>query len=227
MVIHKFASALTAGFLIAASGTVVLAEGPVNPADFVTKIDNPWLPLQPGTVRNYQGIKDATPSILTASVTTKTKTIAGVACVVVEELLTMAGTPTDRTIGYYAQDKTGNVWYFGEDVQELGAQGKVVKVEGWHAGIDGAMPGIVMSAQPETGMELVQTATDDHSAVVSLAKPVKVPMGSYPDALLVKEWTPHEPNVLINKYYVKGIGLVRDVSVKGDSEEFQLVAITK
>ena len=226
MVNRILAFALAAA-LMTACATATFAETPFNPADFGTTIDNPWLPLRPGTVRNYQGIKDATPAILVSTVTTKTKTIAGVACVVVEDVLTLAGTPTERTIGYYAQDKAGNVWYFGEDVQELNAQGKVVKSEGWHTGTDGAKPGLIMPAQPEVGVELVQTATDDHSEVVSLAKPVKVPLGDYPDALLFKEWTPHEPNVLINKYYVKRIGLVRDVSVKGDNEEFQLVAITK
>ena len=159
------------------------------------------------------------------TVSNKTKTVDGVTCVVVEELVSLAGKPADRTTGYYAQDKDGNVWYFGEDVQELNSKGKVTKTEGWHAGIDGALPSQVMEAAPVKGHTLVNAYTNDRSEVVSLAKPVKVPFGSYKDALMTKEWTPDEPDVLVNKYYVRDIGTVRDVAVKGDKEEFLLVDV--
>jgi len=49
------------------------------------------------------------------------------------------------------------------------------------------------------------------------------PFGTYKDALLTKEWTPLEPDVLDHKYYVRGIGEVREVSVRGATEALSLV----
>jgi hypothetical protein len=82
-----------------------------------------------------------------------------------------------------------------------------------------------MEAAPAKGHTLVNAYTNDHSEVISLAKAVKVPFGSYKDALMTKEWTPDEPDVLVNKYDARDIGVVRDVAVKGDAEEFQLVDV--
>lgn len=218
-------SGLSVVALIAALGSSAGASEAVDPANFGSTINNPWLPLTPGTVLTYEGTKDGKPAKLVVTVSKKKKTVNGVDCVVAEELVSLAGTPADRTVAYYAQDRDGNVWYFGEDVQELNSKGKVVKTEGWHAGIDGASPTMVMEAAPAVGHTLVNAYTNDRSEVVSLAKPVKVPFGSYKDALLIKEWTPDEPDVLVNKYYVRDIGPVRDVAVKGDKEEFLLVDV--
>jgi hypothetical protein len=203
-----------------------VADETIDPKNFGTNINNPWHPLIQGTVMRYEGTKDDKPATQVLTVTGKTKTIDGVECVVVEDIMSLAGRTADKTTGYFAQDKDGNVWSFGEDVQEFDSTGKVSKTEGWHAGIDGAKPSIVMEAQPAKGHTLINAYTNDHAEVVNLAKPVKVPFGSYKDALLMKEWTPDEPDVLTNKYYVKNIGAVRDVAVKGDSEEFLLVDVT-
>ncbi len=222
-----FICSLSAIALIATVTSSAVAGEAIDPANFGGAIDNPWLPLTPGTVLTYKGTKDDTPATLVVTVTNKTKAVAGVDCVAVEELVSLAGKPADRTIGYYAQDKDGNVWSFGEDVQELNSKGKVTKTEGWHAGIDGASPSLVMEAVPSKGHTLVNKYTNDRSEVVSLAKPVKTPFGTYKDAVMTKEWTPDEPDVLVNKYYVRDIGTVRDVAVKGDNEEFLLVGIKR
>lgn len=206
--------------------SLAVADETANPKDFGTTINNPWHPLIPGTIMRYEGTKEDKPATQVLTVTGRTKTINGVRCVVVEDIMSLAGKPADKTTGYFAQDKAGNVWTFGEDVQEFDSKGNISKTEGWHAGIDGAKPSIVMEAQPAKGRTLINAYTNDRAEVVSLAKPVKVPFGSYKDALLMKEWTPDEPDVLTNTYYVKDIGAVREVAVKGDSEEFLLVDVT-
>jgi hypothetical protein len=216
---------LTALFLAVA--LPAMAGDAVDPANFTTAVTNPWLPLTPGSVLSYEGNVEGRPASLLVTVTDKTKQIAGVNCRVVEEFVALAGRPNDRTLAYYAQDLAGNVWYFGEDVQELDKDGNVTKTEGWKTGVDGAIPSLVMEANPTAGHILINTYTSDHSEVVSLAKAVKTPSGTYPDALETKEWTPDEPDVMVNKYYVQGIGLVRNVVVKGDPEEFVLVAVKK
>jgi hypothetical protein len=218
-------STLAALAIFAITGGSAIGAENIDPKNFGGAIDNPWLPLAPGTVLTYEGTKDDKPATLVLTVSNKKKSVDGVDCVIVEELVSLAGAPSDRTNGYYAQDKDGNVWYFGEDVQELDAKGKVTKTEGWHAGVDGASPSLVMEATPAKGHTLVNEYTNDHSEVVNLAKAVKTPFGSYKEALVAKEWTPDEPDVLTNKYYVRDIGVVRDVAVKGDSEEFFLVDV--
>jgi hypothetical protein len=52
-----------------------------------------------------------------------------------------------------------------------------------------------------------------------------VPFGSFRHALRTEENTALEPGVLDNKYYVRGIGEVAEVAVKGAREEFKLVEI--
>lgn len=110
-------------------------------------------------------------------------------------------------------------------MQELDRAGQVVKTEGWRTGIDGGMPSLIMEATPVAGHMLTNASTDDRSEVVSLAKPVTTPSGTYPDVLQTKEWTPSEPDVVADKYCVQGIGMVRDVAVQGDPEEFLLAHI--
>jgi hypothetical protein len=57
------------------------------------------------------------------------------------------GEVTEDTHDWYAQDIFGNVWYFGEYTQALTDTGW--STEGsWEAGVDGALPGIVMFADP-------------------------------------------------------------------------------
>ncbi len=222
-----FSALLGAGSLVISGGLSVpaLAAGAIDPASFTATVDNPWYPLKPGTVLTYTGTKDEKPAARVITVTSKSKVVAGVTCAVVVDEVALAGKLADRTMSYYAQDKDGNVWSFGEDVQEINSKGKVAKTEGWHVGVDGAEPSLIMEAKPATGHTIIHKYTNNYAEVINLAKAVKVPYTAYQDALQVKEWTPDEPDVLVHKYYARGVGEVRDVSVKGDKEEFVLVSV--
>src|SRR5215212_1208623 len=102
----------------------------INPADFTTTIDNKYFPLAPGTTFIYQGkTKDATEGDV-VTVTSDTKRIMGVECVVVDDKVTEDGKLTEQTYDWYAQDKEGNVWYFGEDSKEY-EDGKVSTEGSW------------------------------------------------------------------------------------------------
>lgn len=43
--------------------------------------------------------------------------------------------------------------------------------------------------------------------------------------MLTRVWTPLERGALDHKYYVRGIGTVREVSVRGPHEELVLVGV--
>jgi len=227
----------TATATAAASVSASVAPSPsvpvwTDPANFTTTIDNPWLPFVPGTVMTYRGTKDGEPGVETFTVTAKTKVISGVTCVVIDDRLTLSGVLEEKTFDYYVQDLAGNVWYFGEDTQELNEKGKVVSTEGtWHAGVDGAVPGIFMPAEPKVGdtfqQEFYKGHAEDNFQILALSAAVKVPFGSFNDALQTKEWTPLEPDVLDNKFYVRGVGEVKEASVKGPVERLELVKVMK
>jgi hypothetical protein len=201
-------------------------SGPVDPANFSAKIDNPWFPLPVGTTLTYEGTKDDKRAVRVSTVTSTTKVVEGVTCVVVEDKVSLGGSPAERALAYYAQDRQGNVWLFGEDSQEI-EHGRVVKNEGWQAGVDGALPSFFMEAAPTIGHSFAHEYTNNDFEVVSVSESVKVPYGSFTDALLTKEWSPEEPDVLTHKYYARGLGEVRDVTVKGPLEEFQLVQVAR
>jgi hypothetical protein len=195
-------------------------------------VDNPWFPLTPGTTLVYRGVKDGEPSRETFTTIADTKLIEGVECTVVRDHLFLSGKLEERTLDYYAQDKEGNVWYFGEDTAELNPDGTVRSTEGtWLTGRDGALAGVFMPADPQVGQsfrqEYYKGQAEDHFRVLDLMASVHTPGATSDQALLTMEWTPLEPNVIDHKYYVRGIGTVLEQTAKGPLERNTLVAVQK
>jgi hypothetical protein len=180
----------------------------INPADFTTTIDNEYFPLKPGTTFIYEGGAERDEF----AVTSDTKQVMGVECVVVLDEAWEDGKLIERTYDWHAQDKEGNVWYFGEDTKEY-KNGKVVSTQGsWEAGVDGAKPGIIMRADPKVGQsyrqEYYEGEAEDMAKVLDLNESVTVAYGSFDHALETKEWTPLEPGYAEHKYYAPGVGFV-------------------
>jgi hypothetical protein len=101
----------------------------------------------------------------------------------------------------------------------------------FHAGVDGAQPGVFMQATPQVGRRFRQEwapgEAEDQFRVLSLDTPIAVPAGTFPHALRTEETTALEPDVVDNKYYVKGIGEVEELAVKGATEKLALVEIIR
>lgn len=204
----------------------------VDPSDFVPGVDNPWFPLVPGTRLTYTGTKDGEPAVDVFEITGETKLIDGVTCLVIRDTLTLSGKLHEKTEDWFAQDRVGNVWYFGEATAVYDEQGQVTSTEGsWQAGLDGARPGIYMPGDPQVGQSFQQEFyaghAEDHFVVLLLSTSVKVPYGSFTDALLTAEWTPLEPDVLSEKTYVKGIGQVTERDITGGQEGMQLLDVQR
>jgi len=62
--------------------------------------------------------------------------------------------------------------------------------------------------------EIAPGTAMDRAEVVSLSEKVSTPAGEFKDALKVSETTPLEPFVREYKYYARGVGLLRDGSLK-------------
>ncbi len=216
---------------VAAGGATAEPQVP-RPSEFSARVSNPWFPLTPGTTYVYRGVKDGQAARDVLTVTRRTTTIGGVPCAVIEDRLYLEGRLHERTTDWYSQDKTGNVWYFGEDTAELDDQGRTAGTSGtWKAGVDGARPGIYMFAHPKVGrsaqQEFYKGEAEDHFQVLSLRASVRVPYVASAWALLTREWTPLEPGTIDHKLYVRGIGTVLEQSVKGGSERLELVSVTR
>jgi len=225
-----------AGAAPAAKGTQTIKSGAgpgwpktLHPSDFVAQVDNPWFPLKPGSRWHYRGRDDGGPFTDNMRVTHRTKTIEGVAVTVVHDVVLRHGQPRENTYDFYAQDHRGNVWYFGENTKELNRHGQVTSREGsFIAGRDGARPGVLFPGDPRVGQtarqEFLKGHAEDHFKVIKLDVNVSTPYVSSRHAVETKEWSPLEPNVVDHKFYVHGVGDVKEIAVKGPIERLRLVS---
>jgi hypothetical protein len=203
----------------------------LDPADFTTRIDNAWWPMTPGSRWVYrETAPGGTAQRVVVTVTTKTKLIAdGIRARAVHDAVTEGGKPVEVTDDWYAQDRCGNVWYFGEDTKEY-ENGKVVSTEGsFEAGVDGAQPGVIVPANPMPGMRYRQEyyagQAEDRGEVFSLTERAEVPFGYFRKGrvLMTRDLNPLEPKVLEYKFYARGIGPVLAIGVSGGSDREELV----
>jgi hypothetical protein len=204
----------------------------IDPANFSTStvINNTYFPLTPGTTYIYEGTTEKGFEHDEVTVTSKTKNILGVECIVVKDTVTVDGVLAEDTIDWYAQDTTGNVWYFGENSLEYDKDGLIVSTEGsWTAGVDGAKPGIIMEANPQVNdlyrQEFALGVAEDMAEVIALNQSVTVTAGTYDNCVETKDFSPLEPDVAEHKFFAPGVGNVQVVDVT-TGQHLDLISIT-
>lgn len=209
--------------------TITNQDAIIDPADFVSTIDNPYFKLTPGSVWIYEGKNDNKEKVrIEVEVTHDTKIVAGVTATVVRDRVWEDGELVEDTYDWYAQDKDGTVWYFGEDVKDY-EDGLVVSTAGsWEAGVAGAKPGVMMKANPQVGdayrQEFLKGQAEDTGQILSLSQSLKIGMGSFGNLLQTQDWTPLEPEVIEYKFYSKAVGNVMfEKKVAGDSGSVELI----
>jgi hypothetical protein len=198
----------------------------IDPADFVVGVTNPYLPLVPGTVFHYETV--GTTEATTMTVTGDTRVIMGVTCVVVHDVVTDEGVLVEDTYDWYAQDREGNVWYFGEATAAYDG-GETSTAGSWEAGVDGALPGIVMEANPIVGdtyrQEYLARVAEDRAEILALGESITIPYGTLQGCVRTKDWTDLEPGFVENKTFCSGAGQVLAVTVQGGNEREELTAV--
>jgi hypothetical protein len=231
--------------LVATAGGVAIAQPPggklpqgsetvnLDPADFTTKITNPYWPMKPGSRWVYREIdSEGTRQRVVVTVTERTKLIAnGVTARVVHDAVTEGGKPVEVTDDWYAQDKAGNIWYLGEATTEY-ENGKPTSTAGsFEAGVDGAQAGVIMPARPRPGLsyreEYRKGEAEDRARIVSLREKAEVPSGYYPRALMTRNVNPLSPKTLEFKFYARGVGPVLALSVSGGSDREELLSFKR
>ena len=208
-------------------------EVTLDPKNFTTTIDNPYLPLAPGTQLTYRAVdEEGAPSTITVTVTDQTKKIAnGVTARVVRDTAREGGRVVEDTRDWYAQDDHGNVWYLGEDTATF-EDGNLDSTEGsFEAGVDGAQAGVAMPADPKPGpayrQEYYKGHAEDNGQVLSTREMVDVGKHHYDSVLLTKDTSAIEPDVLEYKFYAPGVGTVLALDIAGGSEREELVSVAK
>ena len=204
---------------------------PVDPADFTTKITNRYWPLKRGDHWVYRETNaEGEVQRNDVVVTDETKKIMGIDAAVVHDTVRLAGKLTEDTHDWYAQDAEGNLWYFGEDTAEY-ENGKPKTKEGsWEAGVDGALPGIIMPANPQVGMtyreEYYKGHAEDGAEVISTDALATDPYGRFDHGVQTRNFSGIEPDVIEEKIYAKDVGVVLELTVSGGSDRSELVSFT-
>jgi hypothetical protein len=214
----------------AASSGLPRGDEPVelDPAEFTTRIDNPYWPMPRGARWVYLSDRER----IVVEVTDRRKKIDGVEALVLRDTVTQRGGGgfVEVTDDWYAQDSEGNVWYLGEDTREY-KDGEVSSTKGsWEHGVDGAYAGVIMPADPRPGtayrQEYYEGEAEDEGEVVAVDERVTVPFGSFEDVVMTKDTTRLEPGVVEYKYYARGVGHVLRTSQDGGGRE-ELVRFTR
>ena len=212
---------------------------PLAECDFVPWGGNAYFALTPGRVLefdNQECVDEGECDELEAVVITWTDELREVTVPVdgedrtvstrvIEERETADGELAEVSRNFFATClPAGDVYYFGEDVEDY-EDGEVVGSEGaWLAGVDNAQPGIIMpnNARLLGSRYLQEVAPDvalDRAEHVGIDQTLEVPAGEFDNCIEILESTPLEPDSESIKQYCPDVGLVVD-------DDLQLVAMT-
>lgn len=204
---------------------------PELPAAWAPAVTNPLFPLVPGMVLEYEGTTDEGVEVTRVEVLSETRVIQGVTAMVVKDQVYLDGELVEDTRDWFAQDADGNVWYLGEDTKEL-ENGVVVSTEGsWEWGVDGALPGIIMWADPAEHVgeayrqEFYEAEAEDWGKVLTTSEAVSVPQGPFSNCVKILEWNGLESGSEEYKFYCPQVGMVLETAPSGE-RRLELVSRT-
>jgi hypothetical protein len=184
---------------------------------------NPWLPLTPG----YQSVRDGTlfrghrelHHRLRTTVTDVAKRVDGVRTVLVLDQDIDAGEIAEQSLDYLAQDRRGNVWYLGSYTESYEGGQFVNASDAWLAGVNGAVPGVAMLADPKPGTPSYPQARVPGretltARVAKLGESKCVPFRCFTKVLAILE------SGTELKYYASGVGpIATEPNYSGGEQE--------
>jgi hypothetical protein len=201
----------------------------IDPENFSTVIDNPFLPFPVGATWIYESVTDEGLETIVVTVLEETREIEGVECVSVQDTVSLNGEFVEDTTDWYAQDDEGNVWYFGE-ISFNYEDGWVENIDGsWLTGLDGAKPGIVMLGDPSPGttyrQEWLLGDAEDAATVIDDDATAVIGLGTFTGCVKTEDFLPPEPDALENKFYAEGIGFIHETKA-GSDETVELISFS-
>jgi hypothetical protein len=199
-------------------------EPPLDPAQFSATVDNPLFPISKLHFTRMSGSERDPDSGRRISLRGRmrrlpaTTRVAGFPVTVVQDDEFENGRLAEHTLDYFAQDQAGNVWYFGERIDNY-EDGRVVGHEGqWLAGRRGARPGLFMPAHPAVGSTFQQErapgVAEDRSTVIALGVRVTTPARVFRGCIKTRDFSPLDRATEF-KYYCPGVGIAREIESPG------------
>lgn len=199
-----------------------------------TTIDNVWMPLTPGTRLTYEGTTlddgEYLDHTVITVVTDLTKVIDGVETLVIWDQDFSDGELVETELAFFVQDDDGNVWRMGEYPEEY-EEGEIVEAPAWLVGLEDAVAGVAMMAEPQRGTRSYSQGWGpevdfiDRGVVFRTDEATCVPVNCYVNVVIIDEFNVDEPGAFQQKYFASGVGNVR-VGWRGadeDQEELELV----
>lgn len=195
----------------------------IVPTEFSPNITNPYFTLAPGMTLSYEN-EDGTERVEIS--VEGTKRVNGVLTRKYHDRVFAEGEDgemefVEDTIDYLAQDTSGegvgDVWYFGEDVDNY-ENGVIVNHDGsWLYGRNGAKPGIWVKANPHKGdtylQECLRDAAEDMVEVKSINARAQTKYGTFTGCLKTLDTTRLDPDARENKFYCKQVNGARGAFV--------------
>lgn len=195
---------------------------------FTTTGSNPYFPLWPGYALLLEGEEEDEGELIEVSslntVLADTELVDGVRTRVYEERESEDGELVEVSRNFMAYCReTGDVWYFGEDV-DIYEDGEIVGHSGaWRAGVDGAEAGIIMPGHPLVGAryseENAPGVAEDRAEILSVGETMTVPAGTFDGVVATVGTDALNPEAADPKFYAPGVGNIVD-------EVLELVEIT-
>ncbi len=190
---------------------------------------NPYFPLGIGNRWVYRGEGE----LVTAEVTSDTKLVEGVTCVVLRDLVYQNGQLKEATDDWYAAGRDGSTWYCGEEVKDyaifagdMPQRPELISRDGsFKHGVNGDKAGIIMPARPRVGQVYLEEFSlgnaEDVSEVLSVSyafgaggaldqlvpRDLALRLCGNRDCVVTKNTALIEPSAYALKYYARGIGL--------------------
>jgi hypothetical protein len=198
----------------------------VDASDLSAEITNPLMPFPVGATWSYSAETEDGTETIDIVVLAENQDVWGVSARVVRDTVFVAGEMVEDTFDWYGQDSRGHVWYLGEDTTEYENGVPICNCGAWESGVDGALPGIVMLADPQLGdeyrQEYYEGEAEDYAEVVELDVTVEVPAGSFDGCIKTRDRSAIEPGLDEYKYYCPGVGnvLVEEGDVRVELIEY-------
>jgi hypothetical protein len=211
----------------------------IDPKNFDNpiKIDNPYMPLIPGTKFAFEGFTveegETTPHHVEFIVTDLTKIINGIQTVVIFDRDISDGILEEAELTFFAQDNSGNVWHLGQ-YSEVYDEVEFVGGRMWVVGhLEGAKAGIMMKAEPKMdtpsysqGYAPPPFNWTDRGRTYKMGEQTSVVAGTYEDVLITEEFNEEEPLAFQLKYYAKNVGNVR-IGWRGDDQKQETLELVE
>ena len=213
-----------------ADGNGFTDEFPLEDCQFRSRGSNPYFPLRPGRQLHFSNqacvdegeceeLEEVWITVLHETKEIELEIddeIQTVRTRIVEELETADGELAEVSRNYFVECRgIGDVYYFGEDVDDY-EDGEIVGHDGaWLAGQDDAEPGLIMPGGAfllgaRYFQEFAPGIAADRAEHVDNDLEVEVPAGEFDDCVEIAETTPLDPTEFSEKIYCPGIGLVVD-----------------